>query len=97
MDSLNVTLHQRLSTVAPITGVSLGMLADKTTWRIDFRPEATSQQQADAQAVVDAFDVAVEEQKLKDAEQAKKDKKSSLLSQPNKSVTIQDLLDLGLL
>ena len=37
------------------------------------------------------------EQVKLDAEQAKKDKKASLLSQPNKSVTIQDLLDLGIL
>ena len=37
-----------------------------------------------------------EQQKL-DAEQAKKNKKASLLAQPNKSVTVQDLIDLGLL
>ena len=90
-------LDEKLQAVAPIFGVAIGSLNTKQTWRIDFKPEATPSQRAAAQAVVDAFDVAAEEQKLKDAEQAKQDKKASLLNQPNKSVTIQDLIDLGLL
>ena len=95
--SLVAVLHAFIAAVCPIEGVAIGRSNDKTTWRIDFAPEATTTQRLAAQAVVDAFDVAAEEQKLRDAEQAKKDKKTSLLSQPNKSVTIQDLLDLGLL
>ena len=90
-------LDKRIKTVAPIAGVSVGTKTDKSTWRIDFLPEAAVQQRADAQAAVAAFDVAAEEQKLLDAEQAKKDKKAALLLQPNKSVTIQDLIDLGIL
>ena len=90
-------IHKQVAAVAPISGVSIGRLDDKSTWRIDFKPEATVQQRTDAQAVVGAFDVALEEQKLKDADQAKKDKKASLLTQPNKSVTVQDLIDLGIL
>ena len=90
-------LHAQILSVCPINGIGLGALNDKSTWRIDFKPEATVQQRADAQAVVAAFDVAAEEKKLTDADRAKVDKKASLLLQPNKSVTVQDLLDLGLL
>ena len=96
-NGLVVVLDIRVKIVAPIDGVEIGDHADKSTWRIDFKPEATVQQRADAQAVVAAFDVALEEQKLKDADQAKVDKKATLLTQPNKSVTVQDLLDLGLI
>ena len=90
-------LHERVLAVCPVESVSLGVQRDKSTWRIDFKPEATAQQRGNAQAVVDAFDMVLEEQKLKDAERAKVDKRASLLLQPNKSVTVQDLLDLGLL
>ena len=89
-------LHIQLAATAPIDGVAIGDSQNKSTWRIDFKPEATPAQRAAAQAVVDAFDVAAEEQKLLGVEQAKKDKKAALLSQPNKSVTVQDLVDLGL-
>lgn len=36
----------------PIFGVSIPDAANKATWRIDFRPEATAQQMADAQTIV---------------------------------------------
>jgi len=91
------TLHGRIDTVCPILGVSIGSRDDKSTWRIDFKPEVTAQQKLNAQAVIDAFDVVAEEKKLKDADQARVDKKANLLTQPNKSVTVQDLLDLGLI
>ena len=94
---LNAVLDNQINAVCPINGVAIGDAISKSTWRIDFKPEATAQQRSDAQAVVAAFDVALEEQKLKDADQAKVDKKASLLTQPNKSVTVQDLIDLGLL
>lgn len=94
---LAAVLNESILSVCPITGVSLGTRTDRTTWRIDFKPEATLAQRAAAQAVVATFDVAAEEQKLKAAEQAKNTKKAALLSQPNKSVTVQDLLDLGLI
>jgi len=87
----------KVSAVCPTHGISFENLLDKSTWRIDFRPEATAQQKLDAQAVISAFDVLAEEKKLKDADQAKVDKKAGLLLQPNKSVTVQDLLDLGLI
>lgn len=46
-----------VSDVAPINSVSIGDWSDKTTWRIDFKPEATAQQQADALDVIDAIDI----------------------------------------
>jgi hypothetical protein len=97
MVRLPFIIHIAVAAVAPIDGVSLGQIKDKSTWRIDFKPEATSAQRQAAQGVIVNFDVALEEKKLKDADQAKVDKKASLLSQPNKSVTVQDLLDLGLI
>lgn len=96
-NKLPKVLHDRVALKAPIEGISIGKIALRSTWRIDFKPEATTQQRADAQAVIAAFDIAPEEQKLKDADQAKVDKKASLLTQPNKSVTVQDLIDLGIL
>lgn len=52
-----VELDKALKAVCPILGVSIGRVNDKSTWRIDFTDEATSEQRAAAQAVVDAFDV----------------------------------------
>jgi hypothetical protein len=49
-------LHDRLQLVCPIVGVSVGKLADKATWRIDFAPEATAEQRTAAQAALQAFD-----------------------------------------
>jgi hypothetical protein len=54
-------LHQQISTVAPIFGVSLPDASDPATWRIDFKPEATPEQQAAAQAVIDGWDFATAE------------------------------------
>lgn len=49
-------LHDAVAAVAPIDGVHVGRRDDRSTWRIDFRPEATDEQRADGQAVMDAFD-----------------------------------------
>lgn len=48
-------LHNAIAAVCPIDGVSIGVTDDKSTWRIDFKPEATSQQIAAAQAVIQSF------------------------------------------
>ena len=53
-----VELDQALKAVCPIDGVSIGKSEDKSTWRIDFMPEATDQQKTDASAVMAAFIVA---------------------------------------
>ena len=52
-------LSQQIKAVCPIDGVAVGQPDDKSTWRIDFKPEATTAQRAQAQAVVNAFVVPV--------------------------------------
>jgi hypothetical protein len=49
------TLHRQIETVCPIIGVSIGDAEDKTTWKIYFKDEATEDQRAQAQAVIDAW------------------------------------------
>lgn len=48
-------LDKSIAEVCPIVGVSIGNKDDKSTWRIDFKPEATQPERDAAQAVVDAF------------------------------------------
>lgn len=48
-------LDKEVSAVAPIHGVSVGNANDKSTWRIDFKDEVTTQQKTDAQAALGAF------------------------------------------
>jgi len=50
-------VHEAVAAVAPITGVSIGSKNDKATWRIDFEPNATSQQKVAAQTAVSNFEV----------------------------------------
>ena len=55
-------LDAAIRAVCPIHGVSIGKKDDKSTWRIDFKDEATTEQRASAQAVIDAFDPVAAEQ-----------------------------------
>ena len=41
----------------PITGISIGRKDDRSTWRVDFAPEATDEQKARATQIVAAFDL----------------------------------------
>jgi hypothetical protein len=50
-------LHNAIAAVCPIQGVSIGNLADKATWRIDYDPAATAPQKQAAQAVITSFNV----------------------------------------
>ena len=50
-------LTKALAAVAPITGVSIGRKDDRSTWRIDFAPEATDDQKAQAAQIVASFDI----------------------------------------
>ena len=52
--------HEAVSRVCPVHGVSLGRSDDKTTWRIDFRDDATEEQKTAAAAVLAAIDPAKE-------------------------------------
>lgn len=46
-----------------IDGVSIGVVADKTTWRVSWTGTPTAPQEAQAQAIIDALDIPVEEAK----------------------------------
>jgi hypothetical protein len=50
-------LHAAIELVCPIVGVSVGRWSDKSTWRIDPKPEATPEQIALANAVVANFSI----------------------------------------
>lgn len=49
-------LSEAVSALCPIYGLSVGRLGQSASVRVDFRPEATPEQRAAAQAAVDAFD-----------------------------------------
>lgn len=53
-------LSSKISAVCPIDGVSIGRKNDKSSWRIDYKQEATDEQRAAAQAIVAAFDADAE-------------------------------------
>jgi hypothetical protein len=53
---LAAVLDISIRAVCPIHGVVVGREDDRTTWRIDFKDEATAQQRAAGSAVLAAFD-----------------------------------------
>ena len=56
MNNIAQALHTTIEAVCPIVGVSIGAADDKTTWRVNFKPTATPDQQAAALAVLATFD-----------------------------------------
>jgi hypothetical protein len=54
-------LHKAISAVAPVVGVGIGDLDDRSTWRIDFAPEATTEQRVAGDAALAAFDPIADE------------------------------------
>ena len=69
--SLAVVLDKILSDAGiPVVGVDASKEVPKARWFVTFDQSATDQQKADAQAVLDAFDIAAYEA----SEQADKDK-----------------------
>ena len=42
-------LHSQIAAICPIDGISIGDESDRSTWRIDFRPEATPEQRLAAE------------------------------------------------
>jgi hypothetical protein len=57
-------LDAAIKAVCPIHGVSIGRWDDRSTWRIDFKGEATPEQRAAAQSVVDSFDPTITQDDL---------------------------------
>lgn len=53
--ALSSVIVAAISAVAPITRFSLGKIDDKSTWRIDFKADATSQEKMAAIALIQAF------------------------------------------
>ena len=53
-------LHNAIAAVAPIFGVSPGDPADKSTWAVSFKPEATDEQIAAAQDAISDFEMNAE-------------------------------------
>lgn len=51
-----VELHNAISAVCPIVGVSIGRRNDKSTWSIEYADAATNAQKAAAQQVMTDFD-----------------------------------------
>ena len=93
-----VELDRQLKAVAPIFGVSIGRFRDKSSWRIDFLPEATAAERTSAQDVLDVFDVTAEEQKIADAETARVAALDRLRTLPDEvPVTAGDLKAAGLI
>lgn len=56
MDGITVSLHDAVSRVCPVSGVSIGRLDDKSTWLIAYDQEATDAQKAAAASVLAGFD-----------------------------------------
>lgn len=52
---LQVYINNEIEKLCPIHGISFGILEDKTTWRIDFKDEATEEQKIAAQNFIDNF------------------------------------------
>lgn len=56
------SVQEAVDAVCPNFGIEFGRIADKTTWAIHFKDEATEDERAAAQAVLDAFDPTKETQ-----------------------------------
>lgn len=56
-------LYQAIIAVCPAEGVSIGRWENRATWRIDYTPDATAEQRAAAQTVINTFDVLTVEKK----------------------------------
>lgn len=50
-------IHGAVSKVAPISGVSIGDAADKSTWRITFLGEATAEDRQAAEGMIASLDI----------------------------------------
>lgn len=58
MMTIPTLIHNAVSAVCPIDGVSIGNFSDKTTWKVQFSASATSAQKIAAQTAINNFDIA---------------------------------------
>ena len=54
-----VKLHNAIVAVCPITGVSIGNRSDRLTWTFRASEDATAEQIAAAQAIIDEADISI--------------------------------------
>ena len=54
-------VHEKVEAVAPIEGVSLESMTDKTKWIVKFKAEATQAEKDAAATAITDFDIAAEE------------------------------------
>ena len=80
-------LLTKIVAVCPAVGVSIGVDYDPATVRIDFAPEATAQQRADALAVVNSFDAVAERAAIAAAETQANTDKTALKTAYSNAVT----------
>jgi hypothetical protein len=78
LDNLANLLHSTVVSVCPIHGISIGRRNDKSTWRVDFKDEATLVQQQAARDILLAFDVMLAEREQA-IEETRKAKRAALL------------------
>lgn len=77
---------QEIRKIAPVQGVSLGRLDDKSTWRIDFEANATKKERRDAQAYINSLDLGEVKTKA-DAQEALRE------SDKDMARMVEDLVD----
>jgi hypothetical protein len=82
-------LHELVSAQAPISGVSIGDPADKTTWTIHFQDAATDSQKAAAQAVIDSYDYAAQETR-------EENKDAALVALSDSDITLLRCMEQGI-
>ena len=64
MANTGVQLNGQITAAGiPIAGVSIGTATDKKTWSAQFLDTATPAQRVEAQAIIDAYDIAAEDLK----------------------------------
>lgn len=71
-------LHEKILAVAPITGVSLGILENKETWKIHFAPHANEKQKEAAYSVIELFDILFERNRENEQDEMEKINKKLL-------------------
>jgi hypothetical protein len=92
-DTTATDLHAAIAAVCPIDGVSIGRKNDKSTWRIDFAPEATDAEKAAADAVKAAFDLAVMAERARVKREREAEVQNKMRALAEKLVDDPDLLD----
>jgi len=82
-------LHEAVAAVCPIHSVRVGVIADKSTWKIDFKQEATDEQRAAAQAVIDGYDTSDSADRVRQTSRNKKDALAKFSGDDDVSIAVR--------